>query len=248
MADNKLLRPLIVDPDLNRAEELISAIKSAGYAVRPFSSTAGEDLDEEIKRNSPDLIVIALDEVGLDLPALFGQIEAAGRHIPVIALLKEPPADISPYLAEGAEDVIATTNRNHFQHVVKRTATAQTNWRQLKRAEAAVREAEKRCQTLLTSSKDAIAYVTDGIRYRRHAADGSGGARRSRAHEDLPPQLRARGGGRTEPAGQPGNGQRRALRSGTRLQPGNHRWRGLHPDRHPAAGRRQGAGKADQLP
>jgi multidomain signaling protein FimX len=163
MADNKLLRPLIVDPDLNRAEELISAIKSAGYAVRPFSSTSGEDLDEEIKRNSPDLIVIALDEVGLDLPALFGQIEAAGRHIPVIALLKEPPADISPYLAEGAEDVIATTNRNHFQHVVKRTATAQTNWRQLKRAEAAVREAEKRCQTLLTSSKDAIAYVTDGM-------------------------------------------------------------------------------------
>jgi diguanylate cyclase (GGDEF)-like protein/PAS domain S-box-containing protein len=163
MADNKLLRPLIVDPNLNRAEELISAIKSAGYAVRPFSSTAGEDLDEEIKRNSPDLIVIALDEVGLDLPALFGQIEAAGRHIPVIALLKEPPADISPYLAEGAEDVIATTNRNHFQHVVKRTATAQTNWRQLKRAEAAVREAEKRCQTLLTSSKDAIAYVTDGM-------------------------------------------------------------------------------------
>ncbi|WP_455385430.1 EAL domain-containing protein [Acidihalobacter prosperus] len=163
MADNKLLRPLIVDPDLNQAEELISSIKSAGYAVRPFSATSGEGLDEQIKQNSPDLIVIALDDVDLDLPGLFSQIEAAGRHIPVVALLKEPPADISPFLAEGAEDVVATGNRSHFQHVVSRTAVAQSNWRRLKRAEAAVREAEKRCQTLLASSKDAIAYVTDGM-------------------------------------------------------------------------------------
>ncbi|MEJ2479051.1 MAG: EAL domain-containing protein [Acidihalobacter sp.] len=163
MADNKLLRPLIVDTDLNQAEELISSIKSAGYAVRPFSATSGEGLDEQIKQNSPDLIVIALDDIDLDLAGLFSQIEAAGRHIPVVALLKEPPADITPYLAEGAEDVVATGNRSHFQHVISRTAVAQSNWRQLKRAEAAVREAEKRCQTLLASSKDAIAYVTDGM-------------------------------------------------------------------------------------
>ena len=163
MADNKLLRPLIVDPDLNQAEELISAIKSAGYAVRPFSATSEDSLDEQIKKNSPDLIVIALDEVEFDLPVLFNHIENAGRHIPVVAMLKEPPSDVSPYLADGAEDVVATANRTHFQHVIARTANAQFNWRQLKRAEAAVREAEKRCQTLLASSKDAIAYVTDGM-------------------------------------------------------------------------------------
>ena len=163
MADNKLLRPLIVDPDLNQAEELISAIKSAGYAVRPFSAATEDSLDEQLKTNSPDLIVIALDEVGFGLPVLFNHIESAGRHIPVIALLKEAPGDISPYLEDGAEDVVAIGNRSHFQHVVARTANAQFNWRQLKRAEAAVREAEKRCQTLLTSSKDAIAYVTDGM-------------------------------------------------------------------------------------
>ena len=163
MADNKLLRPLIVDPDLNQAEELISAIKSAGYAVRPFSAATEDSLDEQLKTNSPDLIVIALDEVGFGLPVLFNHIESAGRHIPVIALLKEPPGDVSPYLEDGAEDVVAIGNRSHFQHVVARTANAQFNWRQLKRAEAAVREAEKRCQTLLTSSKDAIAYVTDGM-------------------------------------------------------------------------------------
>ncbi len=163
MADNKLLRPLIVDPDLNQAEELISAIKSAGYAVRPFSAASAEDFDQQLKQNSPDLIVIALGQLDLDLPTLFSHIEAAGRHIPVVALLDEPPADISPYLADGAEDVVATGNRSHFQHVIARTANAQFNWRQLKRAEAAVREAEKRCQTLLTSSKDAIAYVTDGM-------------------------------------------------------------------------------------
>lgn len=163
MADNKLIRPLIVDPDLNQAEELISAIKSAGYAVRPFSATSAEEFDEQLKQNSPDLIVIALDEIELDLPGLFSQVEAAGRHIPVVALLKEPPTDISPLLAEGAEDVVATGNRSHFQHVISRTAMAQSNWRRLKRAEAAVRDTERRCQTLLTSSKDAIAYVTDGM-------------------------------------------------------------------------------------
>lgn len=163
MPDNKLLRPLIVDPDLNEAEELISAIKSAGYAVRPSSATSRDTLEEQLKQGSPDLLVVALDRLDLGLAELLNQIESAGRHIPIVALIDQPPEDISPYLEQGAEDVVATGNRAHFQHVVARTASAQFNWRQLKRAEAAVREAEKRCQTLLSSSKDAIAYVTDGM-------------------------------------------------------------------------------------
>ncbi|APZ42389.1 EAL domain-containing protein [Acidihalobacter ferrooxydans] len=160
---DKLLRPLMLVPNLNQAEELISSIKSAGFAVRPTMAQSDQELDEQLKQSSPDVIIAALEQLDFDLGTLMAHIEQAGRHVPVLVLLDHPPEDLCGYLDAGADDVIKRDNHCHFKHAIARTANTQFTWRQLKHAQATLREAEKRCQTLLASSKDAIAYVTDGM-------------------------------------------------------------------------------------
>jgi diguanylate cyclase (GGDEF)-like protein/PAS domain S-box-containing protein len=47
--------------------------------------------------------------------------------------------------------------------VVARTVRCQQHWRQMRSFESAMRETERRCRTLLNSSRDAIAYVHEGM-------------------------------------------------------------------------------------
>lgn len=161
--DSTPLKPLFIDSDANLVETLISSMKSLGYAIRPLSVSTEEELYDQLKNSKPDLIIASPDRLTFPLSTITQSIEKAGRRIPLIVLLDEPPPDISSYLEEGIEDVIATNNRTHFQHVIRRTANAVFTWRKLKEAEASLLEAEKRCHTLLESSKDAIAYISGGM-------------------------------------------------------------------------------------
>ncbi|AOU97603.1 two-component system response regulator [Acidihalobacter yilgarnensis] len=161
--DTKRLAPIIVTTDLNEAEELISAIRNCGYAVRPTVIASEEMLREQLPTIQADLLLFDIEKSGLELSNLRAIISDAGKHLPMIALTHKPLADPMPYLESGVDDVVVASNHEHLQHVVTRTALAQTNWRALKHAQALVREAEKRCQLLLESSKDAVGYAHEGM-------------------------------------------------------------------------------------
>ncbi len=159
----KLVKILIISSDPNEAESLVSAIISSGYAVHHNGADNRGDIVTAITQGTPDLILAILDRIDLGLPDIIDLIEDNGKKIPVIALLDEPPADISGYLSEGAIDVVAVSNLAHLQLVVDRTAKTQVQWNRMRQLETTILETEKRCQILLASAKDPIAYITDGM-------------------------------------------------------------------------------------
>lgn len=161
--DTKRLAPIIVTTDLNEAEELISAIRNSGFAIRPAVVSTDDALREQLQATPADLLIFDTDKSELTLDALKTLISDAGKHLPVIALTHQPVADPVPYIEAGADDVVLASNHAHLEHVVVRTAQAQINWRALKHAQAQVRESEKRCQLLLESSKDAVGYAHEGM-------------------------------------------------------------------------------------
>lgn len=161
--DSKRLAPIIVSTDLNESEELISAIRGIGFAVRPTVASSDEALREQLQSIQADLILFDADKAGFGQDELHTLINDAGKRLPVIVLVHKPVTDPMQYLSAGADDVVVASNHEHVQHVVKRTAEAQFNWRSLKHSQGQVREAEKRCQLLLESSKDAIGYVHEGM-------------------------------------------------------------------------------------
>ncbi|HSP01505.1 MAG TPA: GGDEF domain-containing response regulator [Thioalkalivibrio sp.] len=161
---DNLLRLLIIERDLNDAEMMISTIKSAGYAVRPEHADDQEDLLEKLQKHSPDVVLCTLDSEGeLGLEQVIGGIREVGRHVPVIAVVNGADHDVVDCLAIGAHDMVRKDRPDHLKLVVGRAAEAQRQWRQLKTQESSLREAERRCKSLLDSSRDAIAYVHDGM-------------------------------------------------------------------------------------
>lgn len=159
-----LLRLLIIEPDLNDAEMMISTIKSAGFAVRPERAEDQDDLLEKLQKHAPDVVLCTLNsEAELGLEQVMSGIRDMGRHVPVIAVANDASQDVVDCLALGAHDMVRKDRPDHLKLVVTRAAEAQRHWRQLKTQESSLREAERRCKNLLDSSRDAIAYVHDGM-------------------------------------------------------------------------------------
>jgi multidomain signaling protein FimX len=161
---DNLLRLIIIEPDLNDAEMMISTIKTTGFAVRPERAEDEEDLLEKLQKHSPDVILCALSPAsGLTLEDVVAGINQVGRHVPVIAISDGSGHDVVECLQLGAYDMVLKDRLDHLKLVVKRAAEAQGQWRRLKSAESSLREAERRCKNLLDSSRDAIAYVHEGM-------------------------------------------------------------------------------------
>ncbi|MBK1692512.1 two-component system response regulator [Ectothiorhodospira mobilis] len=158
-----IIRLLIIDPDLNDAEKMVSALKSAGLAVRPQRVTDAQDLEDKLRDHAPDVILCTLGQAQLPLETVVESNRRMGRHAPVIALTEATDSDVVECLEAGAHDLVHKDRFDHLRHVVARAAAHQQQWRQLKACEASLRETERRCKTLLDSSRDAIAYVHEGM-------------------------------------------------------------------------------------
>ncbi|MEJ2060849.1 MAG: EAL domain-containing protein [Gammaproteobacteria bacterium] len=160
---DKLLRVIIVEHDLNDAERAVSIIKKAGFAVRPERADNVEAFGKLLKQHAPDLVLCNIDMSQISLEQVTNTIQEAGRHIPVIALTADVNANIEDAMALGASDLVSKDRPEHLKQVIDRTATCHWHWREVQRLRGTVKESEKRCKALLSSSKDAIAYVHEGM-------------------------------------------------------------------------------------
>ncbi len=157
-----VLRLIIVDDNLNDAEMMISAIKGAGFAVRAERAVNPDELEAALKKHAPDLVICSLSVAGLSLEQTLAGIRDAGRNAPVVAVT-DSEGDVIEAMQLGAVDLVRKNQPEHLKLVVSRTAQCQTQWRQLKQFESALRDTDRRCKTLLNSSRDAIAYVHEGM-------------------------------------------------------------------------------------
>lgn len=159
----KTIRLLILEDSQNEAERLVSLFRNAGQATRVHRLTSSEDLAEALQQTW-DLLISAPTSVNLDPSEVIGAIRKQAKDIPVIQLVDGNDVDaITEALALGAQGALPQGEDEWLILVSNRELTNLDERRARRSAELALREAEKRCQLLLESSVDAIAYVHDGM-------------------------------------------------------------------------------------
>ena len=162
--DENLLRLLVAEESYNDAEMLVSVLRNAGYAVRPTWVGSDEELEESLDHKGQDLFICAAALGTLPLETAVRTLERSGKDVPLLVLSEdEDPALRDEVLRLGAADLVAKSDTDHFQMVVVREFRHLRDRRRLRRLEAALRETERRCSVLLDSSRDAIAYVHEGM-------------------------------------------------------------------------------------
>ena len=159
----KTIRLLILEDSQNEAERLVSLFRNAGQATRVHRLTSSDDLAEALKQTW-DLLINAPQSENLDPSEAIAAIRRQAKDIPIIQLTAGNDAEaITEALMLGAQDALPQGEDEWLLLVANRELANLEERRARRSAEVALREAEKRCQLLLDSSVDAIAYVHDGM-------------------------------------------------------------------------------------
>ncbi|WOF77602.1 EAL domain-containing protein [Stutzerimonas kunmingensis] len=159
----KTIRLLILEDSQNEAERLVSLFRNAGQATRVHRLTSSDDLAEALKQTW-DLLINAPQSENLDPSEAISAIRRQAKDIPILQLTASNDAEaITEALMLGAQDALPQGEDEWLLLVANRELANLEERRARRSAEVALREAEKRCQLLLDSSVDAIAYVHDGM-------------------------------------------------------------------------------------
>ncbi len=164
METDQTLRLLIVEESRNDAESLANILRNAGQASRLSYAEDQEDIETCLDRQLPDLVLCAtgLEAVSLGDVALLLQQRQLG--IPLIAIGESgDEASIVAAMRLGAADLCSYDQPEHLQLVVKREMSQLKACQNAQNFELKFQESEKRARMLMESSRDAIAYVHEGM-------------------------------------------------------------------------------------
>jgi len=164
MKQDNIIRLIVIEESANEAEVILNSLRKARYPIRPRHVEDDEDLQDALTEQEWDLI-IAVPQVGdFTVGQVCEMVNSAKQDIPVIVLVSKLEGKImAELLKAGGKVVIPSGNDACLQMVVGRELENLTLRRQHKHLEQLYKESQKQNKMLLETSKDAIAYVHDGM-------------------------------------------------------------------------------------
>lgn len=168
---DNVIKLLLIEDSVEEAEQLISMLRNGGIAVRPARAGNTDELKAQLATQTPDLLLVNLAARGVTLKDASSAANATGKDVAVIAVAVKADEDtVANAFTDGARALTLRNRAEHVQSIVRREFEALLMRRSVRRLEASLRETERRCEALLDSSRDPIAYVHEGMHVRANKA------------------------------------------------------------------------------
>ncbi|MDE2177743.1 MAG: EAL domain-containing protein [Xanthomonadaceae bacterium] len=171
MKHDNVVKILFAEDSLEDAEQAISVLRNGGIAVRPARASNEAEFEAALESLGPDLVLANPAARDLSLVEVARLIETTGRDIALIALCDSSDEElVVKVFADGARALALRQRPEQLRAIVDREMEALTMRRSVRRLQTALRESERRCDSLLDSSRDPIAYVHEGMHVRANRA------------------------------------------------------------------------------
>lgn len=171
MKKDYVIKILFIENSVEEAEQIISLLRNSGIAVRPARATNFEQLQAATTELEPDVVMYDPAVGDLKLRDVVTFLDSHGRDYSLLALTDTINTQIvADLFSGGARGVAARTQPKQLIAVLQNEFDALQTRRQLRRLETSLRESERRCDALLDSSTDAIAYIHEGMHVRVNRA------------------------------------------------------------------------------
>lgn len=171
MKKDYVIKILFIENSLEEAEQIISLLRNTGIAVRPARATNVEQLQTAVNELEPDVVMFDPAITGITLPEAVKVLDAYGRDYSLLGLVNTFENQvIADLFVHGARGVASRNQPKQLIAVLQREFESLQTRRQVRRLETSLRESERRCDALLDSSTDAIAYVHEGMHVRANQA------------------------------------------------------------------------------
>lgn len=171
MKKDYVIKILFIENSLEEAEQIISLLRNTGIAVRPARATNVEQLQAAVNELEPDVVMFDPTVATITLDEAVKVLDAYGRDYSLLGLVNTMDNHVVAELfVHGARGIASRTQPKQLIAVLQREFESLQTRRQVRRLETALRESERRCDALLDSSNDAIAYVHEGMHVRANQA------------------------------------------------------------------------------
>ncbi len=164
------IRLLIAHDSQDEAEQLMNALRNAGKATRAELALTEDDFIKALKSGTWELVLTRPSFGGCDYHAVLSHIHRLGKPVPVMVLVDQLDSKTMREMLEaGARAAVPVGDRELTMLLIDRQVEYLRLRKELQHTQLALHQAEKRLSTLMDQSRDAIAYVVDGMHI--HAND-----------------------------------------------------------------------------
>jgi diguanylate cyclase (GGDEF)-like protein/PAS domain S-box-containing protein len=168
MSFNDTIRLLIINDTQSEVERLLSMLQNAGKNTRAQHVPSEEGLEKLLNDSAWDLLIGLDGSDSIDPKQAIRTIKKLDKDVPVIIQADvEDDAERSIALIEGlkagARDVVVLDDDQHLLMVMDRELDNLVERRDRRSTDRKFNSSERRCQQLLDSSRDGIAYIEDGM-------------------------------------------------------------------------------------
>lgn len=154
---------LVVGCELGVADGFANALRNQGQAAHLKTAETIENLASLLDGNTAELVVINADAQTVSPIEAIGKIRAQNPAASVLLVCKHPPDARSMAIEHGLQDLIDIRFEDHIALAVRREHQTLQLRRDVARLKRQLDEAEERSNLLVQSSRDAIAYVHEGM-------------------------------------------------------------------------------------
>ncbi|OQW94840.1 MAG: hypothetical protein BWK79_04630 [Beggiatoa sp. IS2] len=166
MIQDDIIRLIVIEESANDAEVILNSLRKARYPIRPRHVEDSEDLEKALaEAEHPWDLIISVPQVGeFSVTEVCDIVALSKQDIPIIVLSdKMEGKTVADLLNVGARQVIPSGNDVCLQVAVGRELENLTERRKRKHVEQLYRETQRHNKMLLQTSRDAIAYIHDGM-------------------------------------------------------------------------------------
>lgn len=154
---------LVAGTPLAVADGFANALRNQGQAAHVRTAGDAASLDQQLVNEPCNLILIDADAFGSEAAGIIAKTRAISPHASIVLIAREPATHKQLAVNHGLQDLVDSTDEELVALAVKREHEAQTLRREVCRLKRQLNEAEERSNQLVQSSRDAIAYIHEGM-------------------------------------------------------------------------------------
>lgn len=166
------IRLLILSGSSDHTERITTSLRNGGLAVHVTRLGRMDDLAEKIEAGEYDLLLCCAFDPRIDIRRTLDAIGDLERDLPLL-IMSDTSADpkvLLQAMREGARDLVDNDDLEHLQLVVAREFGDLRQRRELAALKRRLQESEERALGLIEGSREAIAFIQEGIHVRVNPA------------------------------------------------------------------------------
>ena len=154
---------LMIGSTPNEANQVANELRNNGQAVHVASALTANDLVQMLETEPGDLVILNAEAEGLDTRQAVETVRASNPSAAIVLTCDKPAEWLKFASEQELRDMVVNDDTAHLAFVIRREYQTLLMRQEMARLRRQAQESERRFDGLMGKSRDAVAYVHEGM-------------------------------------------------------------------------------------